>query len=166
MELVRKPTRIYWARGTDPNTFLRPPTPALGQTLLYFLQHIKISPRPLRSRVLLTYFAQLSAKNLISSKSITCHIVMSVIFVIDCLEPLLRHSSQSPIPSPLPSRPLYLFQCIPDSSMVVPNSLSHSHMSFANSVFVRVYTSSPINPDRLSNQCHIGADRCTPTLPR
>ena len=24
----------------------------------------------------------------------------------------------------------------------------------------------PINPDRLSNQCHTGADRCTPTLPR
>ena len=31
---------------------------------------------------------------------------------------------------------------------------------------VRVFASSPINPDRLSNQCCIGANRCTPTLPR
>ena len=31
---------------------------------------------------------------------------------------------------------------------------------------VRVCASSPINPDRLSNQCRTGADRCTPTLPR
>ena len=31
---------------------------------------------------------------------------------------------------------------------------------------VRVLCCYPINPSRLSNQCHTGADRCTPTLPR
>ena len=31
---------------------------------------------------------------------------------------------------------------------------------------VRVLHRYPINPCRLSNQCHTGADRCTPTLPR
>ena len=31
---------------------------------------------------------------------------------------------------------------------------------------VRICGLYPINPDRLSNQCRTGADRCTPTLPR
>ena len=31
---------------------------------------------------------------------------------------------------------------------------------------VRVLCCYPINPGRLSNQCHTGANRCTPILPR
>ena len=43
---------------------------------------------------------------------------------------------------------------------------SKGMMSGPRRVVVRVSASSRINPGRLSNQFHTGADRCTPTLPR
>ena len=56
--------------------------------------------------------------------------------------------------------------CLNPFLYVFPLSHDHWIKRSPHCTIVRVLCLYPINPGRLSNQCHTGADRCTPTLPR
>ena len=65
-------------------------------------------------------------------------------------------------PVEMPHLPKHHFPILPDTTDITfEHSASHKCCSI-----VRICASSPINPSRLSNQFHTGANRCTPTLPR